>query len=71
MKYTERVIPVANMEDKTQDTLVKERVYIVKWMKGIIAGKASISEQKAFMSKSNSICIYHNITLEELILQDS
>lgn len=71
MKYTERVILLeTNMKAETEDTRVRERDYIFKWMKGVIDGMSCISERKAFMAKLNTICIYHSITLEELMLQD-
>lgn len=53
-----------------EDTKPRERAYIVKWMKEVIAGKPTIQERKAFLAKMNSICTYHNITLEELVGQE-
>lgn len=59
-----------NAEAKTEATRVRERDYIVKWMRGIIAGMTSISERRAFMAKLNTICTYHQISLDELLEQD-
>lgn len=61
----------SNMEVETEEaTRVRERNYIVKWMRGVTTGMTSISERKAFMAKLNTICTYHAITLEELMQQD-
>ena len=58
------------MKAEAEDTRVRERDYIVKWMKGVVSGMTCLSQKKAFMAKLNTICIYHSITLEELMLQD-
>lgn len=50
-----------------EDTSERERAYLVSWMRNVIAGKKTLTEKKAFMAKVNSVAIYHNITLEELM----
>jgi hypothetical protein len=56
------------MGDKMkEDTSERERAYLVSWMRNVIAGKKTLTEKKAFMAKVNSVAIYHNITLEELM----
>lgn len=50
-----------------EEIKARERVYLVNWMRGVVAEKPTPAEQKAFMSKVHAVATQHGITLEELL----
>ncbi|MDL2313593.1 hypothetical protein LJC36_01275 [Desulfovibrio sp. OttesenSCG-928-C14] len=58
---------MSDQKETPEETKARERDYLVRWMRGVIAEKPDISQQKAFMAKVDSVASHHGITLEELL----
>ena len=46
---------------------MRERKYLVDWMRRVLAEKTTPQAKKAFLNKVHSVANYHGITYEELI----
>ncbi len=58
---------MSNHRETPVETKARERAYLVKWMRSVLAEKEDLAAQKAFMAKVDAVVTHHGITLEELL----
>ena len=58
---------MTKLKESPEAVKMRERKYLVDWMRRIIFEKSDINAQKAFMAKVAMSAAHHNITLEELL----
>ncbi|MDD2967038.1 MAG: hypothetical protein PHN64_06090 [Desulfovibrionaceae bacterium] len=50
-----------------EEIRARERAYLVRWMRSVVAHQPEVQGRKAFMNKVHSVASHHGITLEELL----
>ena len=54
-------------QETPEEIRMRERKYLVDWMRRVLAEKTTPQAKKAFLNKVHSVANYHGITYEELI----